>query len=133
MTLPARHPLTAPAAALISNNTAVSNSIGQLSNITILAPSNEALNALISGADAATAAQLAKPDFIQAVLSYHILNGTYYASAFSETPAFVPTALINQTYTNVTGGQRVEGVLEDDKVVIRSGLGLESTVTSAVR
>jgi len=116
---------------LISNNTAISNSIGQLSNITILAPSNEALNTLISGADAATAAMLAMPDFIQAVLSYHIVNGTYYASAFSETPAFVPTILMNETYTNVTGGQRVEGVLDDGKVVIRSGLGMESTVTSA--
>jgi len=131
--LVARHVLTSPATALISNNTAISNSIGQLSNITILAPSNEALNTLISGADAATAAMLAMPDFIQAVLSYHIVNGTYYASAFSETPAFVPTILMNETFTNVTGGQRVEGVLDDGKVVIRSGLGMESTVTSAVR
>ncbi|KAH7032694.1 FAS1 domain-containing protein [Microdochium trichocladiopsis] len=116
---------------LISNNTAVSQSIGQLSNITILAPNNEALNSLISNADPATAMMLAQPDFIQAVLSYHILNGTYYGSNFTETAAFVPTALTNETYTNVTGGQRVEGVVQDGNVVLYSGLRLNSTVVTA--
>ncbi|KXJ92564.1 FAS1 domain-containing protein [Microdochium bolleyi] len=116
---------------LISNNTAVSNSIGQLSNITILAPSNNALNALISNADAATAQMLAKPDFIQAVLSYHILNGTYYGSNFTEKPQFLRTALTNQTYANVTGGQRVEAVARGGNVTFFSGLKNNATVVTA--
>ncbi|KAJ1328938.1 transforming growth factor-beta-induced protein [Microdochium nivale] len=117
--------------ALINGNAAVSGAIGQLSNITILAPSNSALNALISGADAATAQMLAQPDFIQAVLSYHILNGTYYGSAFTEAAQFLPSILTNESYTTVPGGQVVEGLVDDGKVKLYSGLKAEASVVTA--
>lgn len=68
----------------------------------------------------------------QAVLSYHILNGTYPASAVMEMPAFIPTMLNNSAYANVTGGQVVEAVKQGDKVVFYSGLLSNATVTTAV-
>lgn len=98
-------------------------------NVTLLAPSNEAFNALQN--NPAGAAALNDTSLIQAVLQYHVLNGTYYAANVTETPAFIPTFLTNQSYTNVTGGQVVQAVLTDGNVVFFSGLLANSTVTQA--
>jgi uncharacterized surface protein with fasciclin (FAS1) repeats len=103
--------------------------LAQTPNITLLAPSNEAFAELASGP---MAAALQDTSLITAVLQYHVLNGTYYAANVSETPSFIPTALMNSSYTNVTGGQVVEAVLMDGKVMIHSGLLLTATVTKAV-
>jgi uncharacterized surface protein with fasciclin (FAS1) repeats len=69
---------------------------------------------------------------VQAILTYHVLAGTVYASAITETPAFAHTLLNNTAYTNVTDGQVVEVQLDSDKVIITSGLKLESEVVQAV-
>jgi hypothetical protein len=61
-----------------------------------------------------------------------VLNGTFPSSAITNTSAFVPTALTNPLFTNVTGGQVVEGVTSGDNVVFYSGLLTNSTVTTAV-
>jgi uncharacterized surface protein with fasciclin (FAS1) repeats len=103
--------------------------LAQTPNITLLAPSNEAFAELASGP---MAAALQDTSLITAVLQYHVLNGTYYAANVSETPSFIPTALTNSSYTNVTGGQVVEAVLMDGNVMIYSGLLLTATVTKAV-
>ena len=50
---------------------------------------------------------------------------------FTETAAFVPTLLTNTTYTNVTGGQVVEGIAKDGGVSIFSGGRAESKVSTA--
>jgi transforming growth factor-beta-induced protein len=73
------------------------------------------------------------PDVVAALLSYHVLNGTFPASAFTPAPAFVPTLLSNASYTNVTGGQRVEGYLNGTSVIVVSGALSMSMVTTAVR
>ena len=106
--------------------------VSQLSsaqNITILAPSNQAFATLLNSTAGASIAN--NTGLIQAIFQYHVLNGTYYASQISKTPAFVPTLLTNQTYTNVTGGQRVEAVAVGQNVTFFSGLLTNSTVTSA--
>jgi hypothetical protein len=70
--------------------------------------------------------------FAQNLLYYHVINGTYYASNFSSTPAFAPTLLTNATYSNVTGGQVVEAVVENGGVSIYSGARENSTVVTPV-
>jgi len=68
---------------------------------------------------------------IQALLMYHVLNGTYPASAVKATPAFLPTLLNSSMYANVTGGQVVEAVTQGTSVEFYSGLLQNSTVTTA--
>ena len=107
------------------------SSLGSASNITVLAPSNEAFNALF--ATAAGAAAKSDSGLLQAVLEYHVLNGTYPASAIPSTGAFAPSLLTNSSYTNVTGGQRVEGKSSNGNVTFISGGGAMSNVSQAVR
>jgi uncharacterized surface protein with fasciclin (FAS1) repeats len=102
-----------------------------LTNITLLAPSNEAFNKLLAGP---AAAQINAQDtsLIQALFTYHILDGTYLSTDITSKPAFVPTALVDPAYTNLTSGQRVEAVKSGKEVVFYSGLLQKSTVTQAV-
>ncbi|KAK1962472.1 fasciclin domain-containing protein [Colletotrichum sublineola] len=126
-------------AALTSQNSTLSTLVGllgsqpglvqalsQAKNITILAPSNQALEAFIAKAGAAAT----DAGLVAAILQYHVLNGTYYASSFTEEPQFIPTLLQNETYTNVTGGQRVQAQTIDGDVTFFSALREKSTVTA---
>jgi hypothetical protein len=65
-------------------------------------------------------------------LQYHVLNGTYAANAVTNTSAFIPTALTNPAFANVTGGQRVQAVLVNNNVTFYSGLLANSSVVQAV-
>ena len=67
-----------------------------------------------------------------AILEYHVLNGTYYTEYLPETPSFIPTMLIDSSYTTITGGQVVEAASIDSNIIFFSGLFTNSTVTSAV-
>ncbi|KAJ9649372.1 hypothetical protein H2201_006590 [Coniosporium apollinis] len=87
-------------------------------NITLLAPSNEAIGALLE----AQPELQQETDLLRAVLQYHVLNGTYLSSAITNTSTFVPTLLTNQSYTNVTGGQVVQAVNVGGNVTFYSGL-----------
>ncbi|KAK2016190.1 fasciclin domain-containing protein [Colletotrichum eremochloae] len=126
-------------AALTSQNSTLSTLVGllgsqpglvqalsQAKNITILAPSNQALEAFIAKAGAAAT----DAGLVAAILQYHVLNGTYYASSFTEEPQFIPTLLQNETYTNVTGGQRVQAQTIGGNVTFFSALRENSTVTA---
>ncbi|KAF9869890.1 fasciclin domain-containing protein [Colletotrichum karsti] len=95
-------------------------------NITILAPNNEAIDALLKSPEGQAAST--DPGLVAAILSYHVLNGTYYASAFNDQPQFIPTLLQNQTYANITGGQRVQGQTAGGNVTFYSALRANSTV-----
>ena len=107
------------------------SSLAAAQNITILAPSNEAFAKFLSS-PAGAVINSNDSRSIQAVLEYHLLNGTYPASAITDTPSFVPTLLTDSSYSNVTGGQVVEAVRQGDSVVFYSGLLNNSTVTTAV-
>lgn len=48
-----------------------------------------------------------------------------------DTPQFIPTLLNNASYTNVTGGQRVEHLYTNSSV-FRSGLHQDSAIITAV-
>jgi transforming growth factor-beta-induced protein len=107
----------------------VSTISGITSGITILAPSNAAFNNFLSIPGNKDAA--ADPGTVAAILEYHVLNGTFPSSFFTTMNQFIPSLLTNESFTNVTGGQVVNGVLQDGKVVLRSGLKEASTVQTA--
>ncbi|KAH7380098.1 FAS1 domain-containing protein [Pyrenochaeta sp. MPI-SDFR-AT-0127] len=107
---------------------ALLGSLSETSNITILAPSNEAFGKI----DNQTLTGLASnPELISAILQYHVLNGTVPSSAITNTSAFVPSLLTNPQFTNVTGGQVVKATRRNGNVTIYSGLLSNSSVSRA--
>ncbi|KAI4634908.1 hypothetical protein J4E83_002230 [Alternaria metachromatica] len=106
----------------------VLESLAGLTNITILAPSNSAFGKI----DNETLSSLTSNEgLLTALLQYHVLNGTFRSTDITNTSTFVPTALTNPMFTNVTGGQVVEAIAMDDSVMFYSGLLANSTVTTA--
>lgn len=103
--------------------------LGNATNITILAPSNEAFASFANSSAAADVAT--DPGLLAAVLQYHVLNGTYSASQITNQSTFIPTLLQNSTYSNVTGGQVVEAIMIGNETVFYSGLLMNATVTEA--
>ena len=101
--------------------------IESMKNITLLAPSNEAFAKVNLSAIAANDTSL-----IDAFFSYHILNGTYDTGNFTSTPMFIPTALQDPNYSNVTGGQVVEAITAGGKTTFYSGLLQNSSVIQPV-
>merc|ERR1711977_381806 len=99
--------------------------LSQLSNVTLLAPSNDAFAEFLNSS---AGSALANNDeaLIQGILSYHVLNGTY--ESFNDTE-FIPTALQPTQYTNVTGGQVVQAVGDGETVTFYSGFLSASNVT----
>ncbi|KFA65072.1 hypothetical protein S40285_03097 [Stachybotrys chlorohalonatus IBT 40285] len=101
--------------------------LGGLSNITLLAPSNDAITEFLGDMEVSDL----DPNDVAALLTYHVLNGTYYASDIPEEAVFVPTLLTDDDYSTVTGGQVVEAMAEDDSVYFTSALRVRSTVEEA--
>merc|ERR1712032_143969 len=110
---------------LVGNYPDFAAALASREDVTILAPSNDALETLMNS-DAAS--MLDNDQFVQALLNYHVINGTVYASNITQTPIFAPTYLNNSMYSNVTGGQVVEARREDGGVQFVSGLKQISTV-----
>ncbi|KAH0837095.1 hypothetical protein AYO21_04555 [Fonsecaea monophora] len=91
-----------------------------LSDITFLAPSNDAFAAL---ADSSTIPSIPLDETdAHALMSYHVLDGTYYGFT-SDEYNLVTTALSTSGYTNVTGGQIVaaKGSPWSDAITFTSG------------
>merc|ERR1712029_307119 len=110
---------------LVGNYPDFAATLASWENVTILAPSNDALETLMNS-DAGS--MLDNDQFVQSPLRYHVLQSTVYASDITQTPVFAPTYLNSSMYSNVTGGQVVEARLEDDEVQFVSGLKQVSTV-----
>ena len=105
--------------------------LSSMSNITVLAPSNQAFMAALNSSTG-NAFSANNTDAITALFSYHVLNGTY--NSFSEMPEFVTTALMPGMYANVTGGQAVEAIASSNMTnattTFFSGLLSNSTVVT---
>lgn len=115
--------------ALLSSSPELLGSLSNTENITVLAPSNTALDALNNSGILSSSGQGA---LIEALLSYHVLVGVLDSSSFTEIPAF-PTTLLNTTaYTNATEGQVVECRRKADDVTVVSGYKNNVTVIDAV-
>ncbi|KAH8661558.1 FAS1 domain-containing protein, partial [Tricladium varicosporioides] len=109
---------------LLQTQPALLNSLSNATNITILAPSNDALTAFLQSSAGVVAAN--NSALVAALLQYHILQGTYYN--FTTRPQFVPTLLNSATYANVTGGQRIEAIRNGTNTTIYSGFVERSAV-----
>merc|ERR1712013_506351 len=105
----------------------VAEALSGASNITLFAPSNDALNALNSSGVLSSGQE----GLVQALLNYHVLIGQFTSENITETPAFPATLLNDTAYANVTGGQVVECRAEDDGVYVISGLKNNATVVEA--
>jgi uncharacterized surface protein with fasciclin (FAS1) repeats len=114
---------------LFSASPDIANALGSAQNITLLAPSNDALSALNSSGLLSSSSQ---QGLVQALLNYHVLVGVFNSSSISETPVFPATLLNNTAFANVTGGQVVECRVVDDEVLVISGLKNNVSVTEAV-
>lgn len=86
------------------------------SDITVLAPSNTALNKLAAN-DAVMSAMASEPGMVAAFLKYHVFQGVWYTSNFTNPSPYPPdgrsiviTMMNDTAFTNVTGGQRVAGI-----------------------
>lgn len=101
-----------------------------LKNVTVLAPTNQAF---ADWSSSETGKAISASNGVQALLTYHVLAAIVPASAFTTTPAFVPTLLTSRSYTNVTGGQVVEGKLNRTTIEITSGRLEVSKVVKGVR
>lgn len=118
--------------ALLAGQPELVEALSAATDITILAPSDEAFSAFLNTTMGNTTAQ--DPAAVAALLTYHVINGTFFASNFTdaEKPLFAPTLLSDEMYANVTGGQRVKSMVMDGNVHIFSGLGENSTVVTPV-
>jgi uncharacterized surface protein with fasciclin (FAS1) repeats len=95
----------------------------------VLAPSDEAFAQYWRSNEAASN----DTDHLEAILTYHVLEGLY-ADTFLDAPLqFIPTLLTNSSYTNVTGGQRVEAVSSGGRVNLYSAVKTVSHLITPVR
>jgi uncharacterized surface protein with fasciclin (FAS1) repeats len=81
--------------------------LNNANNFTFFAPSNTAIASLLASNPSALS-----PDLVDATLQYALVNGGFTSLSFTNVSQFVPTNLNNATYANVTGGQRLELVLD---------------------
>ena len=97
-------------------------------NFTLLAPSNDAFAAFVN-----QSGNFTSNGQLEANLQYSLLQGGFPKLSFSNTSQFVASNLHNATYSNVTGGQRIELVLGSDgsPEVLSSNKSI-SSLTSAV-
>ncbi|KAM0326166.1 hypothetical protein ACHAQA_006761 [Verticillium albo-atrum] len=107
--------------------------VGQMlstaSDITILAPSNQAFEKFMR--DHPDQAQMSNnPQAVTALLQYHVVMGMVMSNQLSAQPAFAQT-LLNAPFANVTGGQHVELTLVDNRAMVLSGYKQMSMVTTA--
>ena len=115
---------------ILTTYPSIANELGNATNITLLAPDNNAINALL--ADISTSALLSDEGYLRALLLYHTLNGTYRTGDFSDHDRFIPTYLTNQSYTSLVGGQRLQAQRNDNNVTFTSYEKLNASVVSSV-
>lgn len=104
---------------LLQNQQALTTSLTNARNITILAPSNDAFTKFLSTPTGQAASN--DPGMLTALLQYHVLVGAHPSSGLN-TSLYAHSMLTNTTYTNVTNGQVVQLSKMGNKVMAMSGL-----------
>lgn len=117
--------------ALLSTQPTFMAQLSLAQNVTFLAPSNNALDDFLNGPNA-TPLNRTSPLGVAALLSYHVLNGTFYDSEINDDSRVVNTALNLAPYSNITGGQRISFRRQDGNATFFSGLMEISSVTTPV-
>jgi uncharacterized surface protein with fasciclin (FAS1) repeats len=117
--------------AYISSTPSLQSLFNSVQNATVLTPNNDAFRKLVSG-PSNVSQPLGNASLINAILTYHIINGTHRASDITTNSSFFPTALNDSAFANVSSGQVVEAVKQDSTVHFYSGLVADSQVVKAV-
>jgi hypothetical protein len=112
----------------IDSSPTISRLLSTANNFTFLAPSNTAINAWL----AAPGTTSLQTDQIEALISYHLLHGTFPVASFSQIPQFPNSNLNNLTFENITGDQAVELLQSPSGPQILSGNTTVSTISRAV-
>jgi len=89
--------------AYVNKSQILTNLLSTADNVTLFAPSNAAFSAWAPNQPP----NMAK-DQVEALLTYHLVHGTFPSVTITNQPQFQETFLSNASYANVTGGQRVE-------------------------
>lgn len=111
-------------------------------NVTLFAPSNDALAAILEDGGIFSIDQASvDPGLIEQILRYHLIKGVVRAEDITEIPQFVPTYLNYSGFvldnevsgSNVTGGQVVSVNLDEEgNAIVTSGIKATSQVVVAV-
>ena len=112
----------------INSSPTISRLLSTASNFTFLAPSNAAINTWL----AAPGTSSLSTSEIEALISYHLIHGTFPVFSFLQTPQFPNSNLSNATFQNVTNGQAVELLATANGPAIISGNGTISTIARSV-
>jgi Fasciclin domain len=112
----------------IDSSPQISRLLSTANNFTFLAPSNTAINAWL----AAPGTTSLTTDEVEALISYHLLHGTFPVASFTGVPLFANSNLNNVTFENITGGQAVELLQTPSGPSILSGNATISTISKAV-
>lgn len=112
----------------IDSSPEISRLLSTANNFTFLAPSNAAINTWL----AAPGTNSLSTDDIEALITYHLLHGTFPVASFSQVPQFPNSNLNNNTFENVTNGQAVELLQTPNGPAIISGSGTMSTIARSV-
>lgn len=112
----------------INSSPTISRLLSTASNFTFLAPSNVAINTWLAAPGTST---LSTPE-IEALISYHLIHGTFPVSSFQQIPQFPNSALNNTRFENITDGQVVELLATANGPAIISGNKTTSTIARSV-
>jgi hypothetical protein len=125
---------------LVSLVDGLADTLSSASNITIVAPTNEAFAKVPRDIPEGEAIELRNdPIAIGALLANHVFQGVYPSDVVTDIPTFAQTLLDDsyiierQPFSNFTGGAYNGLVRNGDDVCILSGEQTISTVTEAVR
>jgi uncharacterized surface protein with fasciclin (FAS1) repeats len=94
----------------------------------VLAPTNEAFAKHFNSTNDAN-----DTDKLDALLSYHVLRGSFTLVDFNKDPQFIPTLLSDSRYANITGGQTVEVASAGSSIAFYSAVKAVSNLITAVR
>jgi transforming growth factor-beta-induced protein len=112
------HPnLTSFSSQLTSSYPDLITKIAGGTNITVLAPSNAAFDKTVYYPIIGPAFSNNDIGAIQAILDYHVVQGSYASADLLPTIQYFPTWLSNSSYSNVTNGQVVGAVNQLGKQV----------------
>jgi hypothetical protein len=113
--------------AYVNSSSTSTTLLANANNFTFLAPSNAAIASYLTQNP-----NVLTQDLLAATLQYALLKGGYPSLSFSDRPIFVESYLSNASYTNVTGGQRMELMSASGQADMVSGNKSISTSATAV-
>jgi uncharacterized surface protein with fasciclin (FAS1) repeats len=124
-----RHPELSNMRSYLESNPDLMSMFESPTDVTILAPENNAFSVLTGPMQ--DNQPLANASLIQGILQYHVVNGTHERDDFEDSE-FIHTHLTQSQFQNVSDGQVIHFVHDNDRVNCISGLNARSQLTGTV-